>query len=261
MVIVAVPAAAVPDFRSPALGLMHYQLRLPSFEGPLDVLLRLVEREQLPITDVSLVVVTEQFLAHVGALDGADPAMVAGFTSVAGRLLVLKSRSLLPRPTPEPEERDPDDLVRQLAEYRRMRDVANQLAENDRAGRGAFPRGGAVAAADTPPPRLAVHSPQSLARALRRRLALLAPAPGPAPLRATITLQAMLGRMLSALRPGRMVRLHSLAGGADREHLLVGFLAVLVLLRRRMAEAEQTEPFGDILVSAMPGAVDPEPAT
>ncbi len=259
MVTVASPAAVAPEVRPPTFGLMHYQLRLPSFEGPLDVLLRLVEREQLPITDVSLVAVTEQFLAHIGTLDGADPTLVAGFTSVAGRLLVLKSRSLLPRPAPEPEEQDPDDLVRQLAEYRKMRDVALQLAASDRAGGGAFPRGGAVAAPDAPPPRLAVHAPQSLARALRRRLALFAPTPTPAPLKATITLQAMLGRVLSALRLGRVVSLRALAGGTDREHLLVGFLAVLVLLRRRMAEAEQDEPFGDILISAVDGAVEGEP--
>lgn len=261
MVTAVEPVSTTSDVRSPGIGLMHYQLRLPSFEGPLDVLLRLVEREQLPITDVSLVVVTEQFLAYVGTLDGAEPAMVAGFTSVAGRLLVLKSRSLLPRPTPDPEEQDPDDLVRQLAEYRKMRDVALRLAANDRAGGGAFPRGGAVAAPDAPPPRLAMHPPHSLARALRRRLALLAPAPTPAPLRAAVTLQVMLGRFLSAFRFGRAVSLRGLAGGTDREHLLVGFLAVLVLLRRRMAEAEQAEPFGDILVRAIPGAHDPGPGT
>lgn len=246
------------NVRPPAIRLMHCQLRLPTFEGPLDVLLRLVEREQLPIVEVSLVVVTEQFLAHVGALDGADASLVAGFTSVAGRLLVLKSRSLLPRPAQEPEEQDPDDLVRQLAEYRRMRDAALHLAESDRAGDGTFPRGSAVAAPDAPPPRLAVHASKSLARALRRRLALLAPAPTQAPLRPTITLQAMLGRFLSAVRAGGTVSLRSLADGTDREHLLVGFLAVLVLLRRRMAEAEQAEPFGDILVSSIPGAGDAE---
>lgn len=249
-------AAAAPDLRSPAIGLMHYQLRLPSFEGPLDVLLRLVERERLPITDVSLVVVTEQFLEHLGTLDGADPALVAGFSSVAGRLLVLKSRSLLPRPVPEPEDADQDDLVRQLEEYRTMRDVALRLGASDRAGGGAFPRGGAVAAPDAPPPRLAVHAPQSLARALRRRLSLLAPAPVAAPLRATVTLQGMLARFLSAFRGRRSVTLRSLVGECDREHLLVGFLAVLVLLRRRMAEAEQDEPFGDIVVRAVPGARD-----
>src|SRR6478609_6712749 len=99
--------------------LMDYQLHLPQFEGPLDVLLRLIERSQLEITDLSLMRVTEQFLTYVGA-----------------RLTLLKSRSLLPRPPAEEIEEDPGDLARQLAEYRRCKQMASQLSERLASGAG-----------------------------------------------------------------------------------------------------------------------------
>ena len=75
-----------------------YQLRLPSFEGPLDVLLRLIERDQLAISEISLLAVFDQFMAHLDALEAAAPEAIAEFLMVAGRLSVLKSRALLPAP-------------------------------------------------------------------------------------------------------------------------------------------------------------------
>jgi segregation and condensation protein A len=92
-----------------------YQLRLPAFEGPFDVLLRLVERSHVVITDVSLIEVTSQFLAYVAELDQQDAELIAEFSSVGSRLVVLKSRSLLPRP-PIEETEQVSDLARELIE-------------------------------------------------------------------------------------------------------------------------------------------------
>src|SRR5688572_3267106 len=95
-----------------------YQLRLPSFEGPLDLLLKLVERQQLPITDISLVAVSDQFLAAAREIGGASPESVAEFASVGARLVSLKARTLLPRPSIDEEDEEPSELVVQLIEYR-----------------------------------------------------------------------------------------------------------------------------------------------
>lgn len=230
------------------LALSGYQLRLPSFEGPLDVLLRLIEREQLAIADVSLVAVTDQFLAHLAAMEAARPAEIAAFSAVAARLLVLKSRSLLPRPPAvDADERD-DDLVHQLREHQALKTALAELADRDRIGGQFFPRGAAVATVlESTPPRLAPGPPAALARALRRRLTLLAPAPLDLPARRVVSLPRTVARVLELLVARSRVRFSEVIGDRpDREETLVAFLAVLVLLRRRQVEADQAEPFGEI---------------
>lgn len=118
----------------PPLSLDAYQLRLPVFEGPLDVLLRLIEREQLPISQVSLLAVLDQFLAFTRQIEAAHPEVVAEFAVVAGRLSLLKSRALLPRPVKAPDEADVPDLVRQLEEYRVLKSAATLLGERQQTG-------------------------------------------------------------------------------------------------------------------------------
>ena len=228
------------------IALSGYQLRLPTFEGPLDVLLRLIERDQLAITDVSLVAVTDQFLAHLEAMGGAPPATVAEFAAVGGRLVLLKSRSLLPRP-PAADEGEPEELVRQLVEYRAMQAAARRLGERDALAAGAFARGGGVALPEAPPPRLALHRPSALARALRRRLTAV---PSPSEIvaaRPVVTLREMTERVLGALTGRRRLGFGEiLAQCAGRQEALTAFLAVLVLVRRRVVEAEQAALFGEI---------------
>ncbi|MFM9106154.1 MAG: segregation and condensation protein A [Chloroflexota bacterium] len=243
-------AAEMPD-------LSGYQLRLPAFEGPLDVLLRLIEREHLAITEISLMSVTDQFLAHVERLGEAPPETIAAFSSVAGRLLVLKSRSLLPRPPVEEETIDEDDLVRQLIEYRAMKDAARRFAETQAQGLGAYPRG-SVSGPGPVAVRLANHQPAALARSLRRRRSVLAMPVMPAPVRSIVTIQSMLRRLIDALSAREPVRFRMLVGPeASREEVMVGFLAVLVLLRRRAADAEQPEPFGEITIFPLDEVIDP----
>lgn len=237
--------------------LFGYQLRLPSFEGPLDVLLRLIEREHLDITEISLMAVTDQFLAHVEELGEAPLETIAAFSNVAGRLLVLKSRSLLPRPPVQEETIDEDDLVRQLIEYRAMKDAAHRFAESQALGLGAYPRG-FVSGPGPVVVRLANHHPSVLARSLRRRLAVLVPPVVTSPVRSVVTIQSMLLRLIDALASRKPVRFRALVGPeASREEVLVGFLAVLVLMRRRAADAEQDEPFGEITILPMDSGIDP----
>lgn len=228
------------------LALNGYQFRLPSFEGPLDILLRLIERDQLAITEISLIAVTDQFLAHLATLQEQPPALIADFAAVGGRLVLLKSRSLLPRPTVEVEEPDPDDLVRQLEQYRALKAVSEQLAVRDRIALGGFGRGEAVAQPEAPPPRLALHQPAALARALRRRLTS---AIGPVQVVASqrvVTLREMTERLLTTLTGGNQSYFAYRATCDSREEVLVGFLALLVLVRRRVLDATQETVFGDI---------------
>src|SRR5215213_8009483 len=128
---------------APVTPLLHeYQLRLPSYEGPLDVLLRLIESQQLPISNVSLMAVLDQFLQYIDTRLAPEPIEIADFAAIAGRLTVLKSRELLPRPAPVTEEDEPCDLVQLLGEYRAIKLAAVSLSATH--GLGGYGRGGSV---------------------------------------------------------------------------------------------------------------------
>lgn len=227
-----------------------YQLRLSIFEGPLDVLLRLIEREQLPISDVSLLAVLDQFLAYIRSLDSPAPEVVAEFAAVAGRLSLLKSRSLLPRPIREPLEPDETDLVRQLEEYRAVKAAAELLATRQRAGSGSFGRGEAIAAPPAVPPRLVPQPSASLTKAVRRWFARLPERPALIPGRRIVTLREMIARVLGALSSSPAVSFESIrASCQSRQEVAAGFLAVLTLLRRHAIVARQETLFGEIVMA------------
>src|SRR5680860_994700 len=111
-----------------------YQLRLPIFEGPLDLLLKLIERQHLPIADVSLVMVSDQFLAAAREIGGASPESIAEFATVGARLVLLKAKSLLPGPAIDEGDDEPSDLIVQLIEYRAIKQAATEFGAWDRIG-------------------------------------------------------------------------------------------------------------------------------
>src|SRR5919112_531883 len=176
-----------------------YQFRLPSFEGPLDVLLRLIERDQLAISEVSLLAVFDQFLAHLETLEADAPEAIAEFVVVAGRLSVLKSRALLPRPAKPLEEPDEIDLVSQLEAYRAVKAAAELLAARQRAGSGAFGRGEAVASPPIESVRFAPQSPSALAEAVGRWLTRVPARPALLPSHRVVSLREMISRISAAL--------------------------------------------------------------
>ena len=225
-----------------------YQLRLPTFEGPLDVLLRLIEREQLAITDVSLMVVTQQFLRHILALETDDPAVVADFSAVASRLLVLKSRSLLPRPA-EADEETIGDLAEDLIARRDVQRAAHYLLRLQLADVSTFPRAGEAAHGrqQLAPPRLAAHEPTLLVAALRRRLTVSLPSPMAMAVRRVATISELIERTLRVVGHGRPARFDELVRRChDASEVRASFLAVLILARRGVIEADQGTLFGPI---------------
>lgn len=233
--------------RVAAATLDGYQLRLPVFEGPLDVLLRLIEREQLPVSDVSLLAVLDQFMIYIRALDTPSPDVIAEFATVAGRLSVLKSRALLPRPPKEAEEAAEVDLVRQLEEYRALKLAAEMLAERHREGNGGFGRGEAIATPPAGPPKLVPQPPATLARAVARWLSRLPEKPVQIASRRVVTIREMISRIFTALDGGRHTSFGSLRRSCEcRQDVAVAFLAMLTLIRRQAIIATQPELFGPI---------------
>jgi chromatin segregation and condensation protein Rec8/ScpA/Scc1 (kleisin family) len=115
-----------------------YAVTLPAFEGPLDLLLHLIENQQLDISAISLMAVTNQYLRTLGQLEEIEPGALADFLVIASRLLYIKSFSLLPKPRPAGEEEDEEAsgeaLVRQLLEYRRFKELAGHLRGREEQG-------------------------------------------------------------------------------------------------------------------------------
>lgn len=231
-----------------------YQLRLPTFEGPLDLLLKLVERQHLPITDISLVMVSDQFLQAAREIGGANPESVAEFASVGARLVLLKAKSLLPRPVIAEDDDEHSDLVVQLIEYRAIKQAAAEFGILDRAGNSAFAKGSQAVELPEKPRDLplALHEPTSLARAISRRLVSNGAVSRLVAMRPMISLRVMAGRLLDMVGAGESSFQHITAQAClSKEDQRAFFLALLVLVRGNVVSAEQTEPFGEIRVSRL----------
>jgi condensin subunit ScpA len=126
---------------------MPYTISLPEFTGPLDLLLRLIERAELDITTIALASVADQYLAYVRTLEEVEPRELAEFVSLAARLILIKSRALLPRSpnaAPDPIDEDAGQLAAQLELYRRFKQVADQLRHWQEQGRCTFGAPGAT---------------------------------------------------------------------------------------------------------------------
>jgi segregation and condensation protein A len=234
--------------------LANYQLRLPSFEGPLDVLLGLIERERLEISDLSLVTVTDGFLDYISGLDDAPPVLLAEFAGVAARLLVLKSRAMLPRPEAVEVEPDVDDLAQQLREYQRAKQAAESFRSLERSGMRTFAR---PPMTELPPPKIVLVAPPvgHLRRALMRTLARVRIEPEVVSLRRVVTIGEMLDRLRTRLTRIRdRARFQDMVGSHDRDETVVGFIALLALWRRGEVHVEQDGLFADIHVAPVSAA-------
>lgn len=246
------------------LTLTQYQTRLPTFEGPLDLLLRLIERQKLSITEVSLVAVTDQFLAYVETLEETSSEIIAEFTTVGARLTLLKSRSLLPRPpAPDaPADDDPDDLVEQLRAYKQVKDVARVLGERREAGVTSFGPTGRVVAQTAAPAttRLMRYDAAVLVRAIRRRLSTVTAQVQTIRQRRIISIREMTDRVLDMIAQRRRVPFRAImAGTTTRSEMATAFLAVLVLVRRRIIDAEQDGLFSEINLAKYEGIMTDDP--
>jgi segregation and condensation protein A len=231
-----------------------YQVALPVFEGPLDLLLHLIEREELDITQVSLAQITNQYLEHLAQLSERDPDNLADFLVVAAKLLLIKSRVLLPRPPTSayPEEEDVgEDLVRQLIEYKRFKEAAIWLRTLDEEGCHSF-----VRLAGMPPLEKSVDlgevSLDDLLVAVREVLAIKPPAPSVdnavAPISITIADQiALLERETAHGRPVSFRRL--LEQSTSRLEVIVTLLALLEMVKQLRVTIAQDRLFGDIQIA------------
>lgn len=223
-------------------------VRLAIFEGPLDVLLRLIQEQKLDITELSLVVVTQQFLAHVHGMKDQDGPLLAAFLRVAAQLMLGKSQALLHEPQDMLEETE-ESLEDQLRGYERFKRLMETVAAWQEDRDVAYQR---TAATPMPLPLvqadLVSYAPDDLVSALAAMLEEKEDELPPVA-RRTVHIETYVGRI------GTLLVLHGQTGfreliepAESLEEIVVAFLAVLEYLRLRKATVRQAELYADILI-------------
>lgn len=231
---------------------MTYQVKLEMFEGPLDLLLHLIREHQLDILDIPMATITEEYLRYLALMQELDLDVAGEFLLMAATLIHIKSRMLLP---PEEaaegeavEEEDPRaELVDRLLEYKKFKEAARTLGVLE-AEQALLHRRGAPAA------ELTVEGPLtvSLFELLRAFRDVLRRADVPVPLLITpeeLSVGQRIVTLVDRLAAESPLEFTSLfAGSTRRAEIIVTFLALLELLRRRLATARQAEPMGPIMI-------------
>jgi segregation and condensation protein A len=231
---------------------------LETFEGPLDLLLYLIRRQNINVLDIPMAELTRQYLGYVEMMRRTQLELAAEYLLMAAVLIEIKSRLLLPKPpAPGVEGEDPRaELVRRLIEYERMKEAAREIDALPLAGRDFamvrvwFERVASARLPEVAPEDLRTAWAGLVARARINRHHLVT--------REQLSVRAEMSRLLKALTPTRFAEFTSLfAAHADVPHLIVTFLALLELARERLVSMAQAEPYAPIYVqlTAGPGFV------
>jgi len=245
-----VPVTEVPhDLYIPPDAL---EVILEAFEGPLDLLLYLIRRQNLDILDIPITEITRQYIEYIEMLQDMQFELAAEYLVMAAILAEIKSRMLLPRPaSDEGEESDPRaELVRRLQEYERFKQAAEDLDQLPREGRD-FSLAEAFVE-----DRTVVRIPPKVE--LVEILAALKDVMGRAELFShhhisvePLSVRERMSRILDTLRANPFVEFHRLFDPEEgRMGVVVSFLALMELTREQLVDLVQNEPFGQIYVKA-----------
>lgn len=242
------------DFGIASHQARSYTVATPVFEGPLDLLLHLIERAELDITRLALSLVADQYLEHIRAMQELAVEEVSAFLVIAARLLQIKSEALLPRPPLREEgEEDPGEaLARQLILYKKYKAAAQTLVRRETDGLRTYIR---LAAA----PKIEGvfdMSGLTLQDLVEAALSVFNLGPPLQPLATVvapprITIRERIQLVIRSLRNLPRTAFHQLLSGRlGRVEIVVTFLAVLELIKRNFVDVEQTELFGVININA-----------
>jgi segregation and condensation protein A len=227
-----------------------YKVATPVYEGPLDLLLQLIEHAELDITKLALAQVTDQYLSHLRDLQERAAEEVSAFLVIAARLLQIKSEALLPRPpVREAGEEDPGEaLARQLLAYKRYKEIAGWMQLRESAGLHTYLR-------LAPPLKVQAKldlSDFTLSDIVEAAHRVFSQADQRSPLGTVvtaprITIREKISVIVNSLRKQSSLSFLTLLGKRrTRLDVVVTFLAMLELVKRRFIRAQQDNLFGDI---------------
>jgi len=234
-----------------------YQVKLDSFEGPLDLLLHLIRKHEVNIYDIPIALITEQYLGYLGLMQEMDLDVAGEFLVMAATLIHIKSRTLLPRPDPSQEDvgadEDPrDTLVRRLLEHQKYKAAAELLHDRETLRGAQFGRPDASvagAAGDAYEPEFEIDLFSLLAafrgvleRASRRPPMVLPPD--------QISIEDRMHQLLGRLSETEACGFEDLFSDGDdsRPFMIVTFLALLEMIRLKLIRVFQSGTFGAIRV-------------
>ena len=236
------------------------QVKLEAFEGPLDLLLHLIQKNKIEITDIPIAVVTAQYLEYLEFMQAALDVVVAGeYLVMAATLMHIKSRMLLPRPDPPDPEDDPRlEIVRPLQELVQMREAAAFLERRPILGRDVFIRErelesekSEINSEVSEPAGFEANLDVSLTDLISAFKKVLGNRSLPRVLeitRAKASLSERMESLAEKLRQAGSIRFFDLFSSEAREMIIVTFLAILELARLGKTRLLQESPGGDILV-------------
>lgn len=229
--------------------MIDYEFKIQNFSGPLDKLLELIEEKKLEITRLSLAAITTDFLEYVRRLQSIDPRLLSDFISVAAKLILLKSKSLLPEiELTEEEEQDIEDLERRLKIYKEFKSAAKYLKELISEGRRSFSRelfaGLKGQTVFYPPPSLTA---ELLRQSLEELYAVVSANHLEEVEKKMISFEYYIGLLLERLKSGRS-KFSELREGREKSEVIGLFLALLYLLHDKLVQIRQEGRFSDILI-------------
>jgi len=244
-------AAPEPDFES---ILEDYPVRLSAFEGPLDLLLHLIKKNEVSIYDIPISLITQQYLEYLGLMKELNLDIAGEFLVMAATLIHVKSRTLLPRPDPtqeDPQEDPREALMRRLLEHQRFKAAAELLHEKEiqRSAQWLRPDGRlAEVVGDLPEPEVEVDLfslvtafQQVLERAKQRPKVILPPE--------QIPIETRIEQLLVRLSSTDACGFEDLFGDVQtRSGVIVTFLALLEMIRMKLVRVFQQGNFGPIRV-------------
>ncbi len=225
-----------------------YQVKSEQFSGPMELLLQLIEKQQLEITEISIAQVTDQYLAHIEKMENKDPEELADFLVIAARLLLIKSRALLPYLE---QEEEVDDLERQLKLYKEFIEASKKINAMVLKKRFTFSRSKMPAKTEiefSPPEKLKLEDLKASFLIVLKKLDPLVKLPR-IMMEKTVSLQKTIMDISNFLKNQGKLGFNSLIKGAkNKTEVIINFLALLELLKQARIKIKQKKTFEDIII-------------
>lgn len=228
---------------------MTYHIKLEQFEGPLDLLLQLTQEQKLDITRLSLAKIADQYLEYIASKKSISLENLSEFLSVAAKLILIKSKALLPMlEFTEEEEEEIKDLEYQLAEYKKFKDIALEIEGISDEKRIAISRESFLGMQSVfyPPENIKVHDLKKAFELLLGQIPVIEKLEEEM-VREILTLEDRIMHLQDMLKEKVETSFAELVANAqDRIEVVVSFLAMLELMKQKHIHVEQGELFSEI---------------